>query len=96
MALLGFFIGALITTYFVSRLYLWLTKSWDGGATRLFIVHGASLLTAGFLGGLGMADGGAFAGGRAVAAYALPQAFWLAVDLVALRGRRRRATPLKP
>jgi hypothetical protein len=91
MADLGFLIGALVPTFLLSRLLLWLTRGWsEGGVRRLLVCHAASLLVAAFLGGIGMADGGAFAGIEAAARYALPQAFWLAVDL----WRLRRATTL--
>lgn len=82
MAELGFFVGALVATFLISRLMLWLLKSWDGGAPRLVFAHAASWVAASFLAGMGMADGGAFAGARAAMSYALPQALWLIVDLV--------------
>ena len=85
MIFIGFLLGALIPTFLVSRLYLRLSKSWDGGATRLLIVHGMSLVTAGLLAGMGMADGGAFVGMQAITAYAIPQGFWLVFDLIKLR-----------
>lgn len=78
----GFLIGALFPTLLLSRLFLWLTRKWDGGVVRLLAVHGTSLLVVAFAGGVGMADGGAFAGIDAGKSYFLPQALWLTVDLV--------------
>jgi hypothetical protein len=82
-------VGALVPTLLLSRLLLWITRTWDGGVSRLLLVHGVSLLICVLLGGLGLADGGAFAPGLATAQYALPQILWLAVDLV----RHRRGLP---
>lgn len=87
MAELGFFVSGLVVTFLISRLFLWLLRSWDGGATRLVAAHGASWILASFLAGMGMADGGAFAGARAALSYALPQAVWIIIDLM------RRQTP---
>jgi len=41
MAELGAFVGGLIPTLLISRLLLWLFRSWDGGATRLLVDVGA-------------------------------------------------------
>lgn len=82
MAELGAFVGGLIPTLLISRLLLWLFRSWDGGATRLLVAHATSLILISFIAGMGMANGGAFAGASAVLTYALPQALWLIVDFV--------------
>jgi hypothetical protein len=73
MADIAFFLGALVPTFALSRLMLWLMKSWNGGRRRLIVVHAFALLIASFVGGMGMADGGTFAGLRAMTQYALPQ-----------------------
>lgn len=73
-------IGALAPTFLVSRLWLWLLRSWDGGLQRYLIAHSGSLLVAILLAGMGMADGGAFAPAMAAVIYAPAQAFWLIVD----------------
>lgn len=80
MAWLAFILGALIPTFLLSRLVLWFTKTWDGNYRRLILVHSMALLIASLLGGMGMADGGAFAGAQALATYFLPQLVWLAID----------------
>jgi hypothetical protein len=86
MADLVFLIGALLPTFLLSRLLLWLTRGWSsGGIQRLLTCHAGSLLIAAFIGGMGMADGGAFAGIEAATLYAIPQAFWLAIDFWRLR-----------
>lgn len=90
MAWLGAVVGGLIPTLLISRLGLWLTRQWNGGAQRLLAVHGVSLLLVSFVAGIGMADGGAFAGLNALSVYALPQAVWLVVDLI------RRQAPQSP
>lgn len=96
MADIAFFVGALVPTFLISRLGLWLTRQWPGGATRLITVHGVSLLLTAFVGGMGMADGGAFAGAEAAMGYALPQAVWLIVDLVRFTHRNPASEPQAP
>lgn len=95
MANLLFLVGALVPTFLLSRLLLWLTRGWsEGGIRRLLTCHAGSLLIAAFIGGMGMADGGAFAGIQAAAIYAIPQAVWLAFDLWRLwRGRNDQRGP---
>lgn len=85
---IAFFIGALVPTFLVSRLLLLVTRGWAGGYRRLALCHAGSLLIASFIGGMGMADGGAFAGLDALLTYALPQAVWLAFDAWRLRRRQ--------
>jgi hypothetical protein len=53
-----------------------------GRFTRLVHRPPLSWLVATFIGGLGIADGGAFAGLQAADAYALPQAVWFMVDIL--------------
>ena len=65
-------IGGLIPTFLLSRLFLWLVKTWNGGIQKLFVVHGVSLGAATLIGGMGMADSGAFAPAQALAAYVIP------------------------
>ena len=89
MTTIAFFIGALVPTVLVSQLFLFVTRSWkEGGNIRLVVCHTVSLLLITFIGGMGMADGGAFAGAKALLAYAPAQAVWLVVNLVIARGRR--------
>ncbi|WP_191060020.1 hypothetical protein [Geminicoccus harenae] len=89
------FLGALIPTFLLSRVFLWLMRKWDGGLSRLLIAHGLSLAISAFLAAMAMADGGAMAGLQALIAYAQPQGVWLVFDLVMAR-RRRRAVASEP
>lgn len=75
-------IGGLIPTYLISRLFLWLMKTWSGGSQKLFVAHGMSLVSVTLIGGIGMADGGAFAPIQALLTYFIPQAVCLIVDIV--------------
>jgi hypothetical protein len=81
-------LGALIPTFLISRLYLWIMKSWDGGTRRLLVVHGGALLTGTLIGGMGFADGGAFAPLKALLSYALPQGLWFWFDYARLQRKR--------
>lgn len=91
MADIGVLVGALIPTLVLSRLLLLAMRSWDGGLPRLLVANGGSLLIAALIGGMGMADGGAFAGMEALTLYALPQAVWLIMDIA-----RHRKAIFKP
>lgn len=82
---MAFFIGALLPTFLISRFLLFILKKWDTKYKKLLFAHAISLLIATVIGGMGMADGGAFAAVQAFGAYLLPQALWLAVDAVLLR-----------
>lgn len=83
-------IGGLVPTALVSRVALWLMRSWNGGVTRLVVAHLFSLAVVTLIAGMGMADGGAFAAARAFGIYAAPQAAWLLLDGALLFYRRRR------
>jgi hypothetical protein len=78
---LGLFIAALIPTFIISRLLLFVTRSWQGGIRRLLTVHAFSWLIAAFIAG-GLGDGGAFAEG---VKYLVPQLAWLLVDVIRAR-----------
>ena len=81
-------IGALVPTFALSRLTLWMLKTWNGGAQRLIVAHVFALLIATLIGGMGMADGGAFAAPQALATYVLPQAVWFFADLYRHRSKK--------
>ncbi len=87
---IAFLIGALIGTFFVSRLALLAVKRMGYNAGRLFVGHAASFAAITVIGGYGFADGGEPQVLGAGLTYALPQLFWLAVDLL----RWRRGLPL--
>lgn len=92
MSFIATSIGALIPTFFLSRLLLWLMRTWNGGTKRLAGAHAGALLVASFVGGMGMADGGAFAGTQAMAMYALPQGLWFLLDLYRQRSGKPEVT----
>jgi hypothetical protein len=77
-------IGALIPTFLLSRLALWLLKRWLGGKTRLLFANLASWLFVAVLGGFAFASFATFTFEAAVL-YALPQLIWLAMDMMLLR-----------
>lgn len=84
-----FLLVALVPTFLISRLILWFLRSWSAGVLRLAVAHSVSLIILAIIGGFGMADGGAFAGTRALGMYVLPQALWFVFDLVRHRKRTR-------
>lgn len=94
-AALGQFIGALVPTFLISRLILWILRSWDGGSGRYITAHAISLSMSALVAGMGMADGGAFAPLNAAMIYAIPQGIWLMVDLIRTASSRdlQFATP---
>lgn len=82
---IGFILGALVATRLLSGLFLWLTKSWDGGVRRLAVVHFVSLITAGLIGGTTLSADGNFAGVNAVGLYFIPQIIWFVFDIYCFR-----------
>ena len=85
-------LGGLLPTFLISRLLLWFMKTWDGGTRRLVCAHGFSFLFVILIGGLGMANGGNFAGLEAAISFSIPQAFWFGVDFL----RHRKGLPIDP
>ena len=77
---LGTFAGALIATFLISRLCLWLLRGWDGGADKVLAAHVSSFVLTVLVAGIGMANGGPFDPMGAAVVYALPQVIWLIVD----------------
>ena len=57
------------------------------------VANAVSLLIVALVGGMGFADEGAFAPLKAASVYAVPQALWLAFDLLRLRGKRHELAP---
>lgn len=88
---MGELLGALIPTFFISRLILWLTRKRDPSVGRIFFANGVSFLIAFTLGGLGFGEGTSFAWMHALNAYLLPQLVWLIVDLAMFGSKRRKA-----
>lgn len=88
MYALGILAGGLAITGLISRLLLIAMRSWQSTIIRPIMANGTTWLLAALLAGMGMADGGAFAGARAAGLYAIPCGLWLLIDLVLALFRR--------
>ncbi len=88
---LGAIVGALVGSYLLSRLALWLLKAMGDKRDRILGAHGATFAFVTVAGGYGYADGGEPQFLHAAEIYILPIILWLAIDLLALRGRRAKA-----
>ena len=87
---IGAFVGALVATFLVSRLLLWLAKPLGDTFWRIALAHGLTLAFAVLVGGYGLASGSdepQFA--KAALTYGPGVLLWLVVDLVGRRGRTR-------
>ncbi|TPI40943.1 hypothetical protein FJW07_06665 [Mesorhizobium sp. B3-1-9] len=80
-------LGALVPTFLLSRLLLWITKRWNGGVPRLLVVHVICGALAVVAAAYGYSHTGAPDWSRSPL-YVVAQLIWLIVDF--LRGRRRR------
>jgi hypothetical protein len=87
----GALTGAFIASFLLSRLAMWLLRSWDGGYAKALAANGAALGLAWLVAGFGFSDGH---GWNAAAGlnYLPASIFWLVVDLV----RQRPARPASP
>ena len=74
------FIGALLPTFAISRLFLVLTNTWEGGTRRLLVIYVITIGACALIGGMGAADGGAFAPIQAAAQYAPACLTWFLFD----------------
>ena len=84
---IGFFAGALVAVFLVSRFLLWLMRSWEGGGlTRLSIANCFSWILASFFGGMGM-------GLRAATIYIVPQSIVMILDVSVYLWRQRNQPP---
>lgn len=81
-------LGALVPTFLLSRLLLWITKRWNGGVPRLLLVHVICGALAVVASAYGYPDSGAPDWSRSLV-YIVAQLIWLVVDLV--RGRRHQS-----
>lgn len=82
-------LAALVPTFLISRLMLWLLKRWNGRYLRYIATHAISGALAVVLAAYGFADGGS-PDWDAGLVYLMAQTFWLGVDLLAFRGRSRQ------
>jgi hypothetical protein len=83
---MGFFAGALVGVFLVSRLLLWLMRTWEGGLTRLSIANCFSWILASFFGGMGM-------GLRAATIYIVPQSVVMVFDVSVYLWRQKNQPP---
>ncbi|RWI42825.1 MAG: hypothetical protein EOR88_26510 [Mesorhizobium sp.] len=83
-------LGALVPTFLLSRLLLWVTKSWNGGVLRLLLVHIICGALAVVASAYGYSANGAPDWSHS-SVYMVAQLIWLIVDFV--RGRRRQSQP---
>jgi hypothetical protein len=87
---LGAFVGALIITFLLSRLFRRVWRSRPDPARALFAAA-ATLFLAVLLGAFGFAEGGPPRFGYTLALYLPPVILWLIIDMV--RGRKATAPP---
>jgi hypothetical protein len=81
-------LGALVPTFLLSRLLLWITKRWNGGVSGLLLVHVICGALAVFASAYGYSHGAPDWSHSLV--YVVAQLIWLVVDFV--RGRRQSQT----
>ena len=86
-AAIGTFLGALIATFLLSRLFLWLLRGRVGEELRIALAHLASIAVIFVAVGFTRNDGGGF-DATAVVPYLIPQTIWVVVDVVRLVRRR--------
>ena len=79
---IGFFIGSFLSVGAVSRIFLFILRSWNGGTAKVLVAHAFCYAVLVLIAGAGMADGGAFAPLQAAGKLFLPQAIWFAIDVV--------------
>lgn len=90
---LAYVVGALGSTFLVSRAMLWLLRKWEDGSlpipnVRLYVAHALASVIIFTAAGFGLADGGPFAGLAAAKYFTPPLLFWLVVDLVRQRQKQ--------
>ncbi|MEZ2329968.1 hypothetical protein AB6802_09605 [Mesorhizobium sp. RCC_202] len=83
-------LGALVPTFLLSRLLLWITKRRNGGVARLLLVHVICAALAVVAAAYGYSHTGAPDWSHSPV-YVVAQLVWLIVDFV--RGRRRQSQP---
>jgi len=83
-------LGALVPTFLLSRLLLWITKRWNGGVPRLLLVHAICAALAVVAAAYGYSHTGAPDWSYSLL-YVVAQLVWLVVDFI--RGRRRQSQP---
>lgn len=91
--LLGSIAGALVATYLLSALFVWLFRNMGNTPSRLFAAFGAAFAVMFVLSGLGNADGGPFNPWKTLPFYSFGFAVWFAVQWFSMKGRQNKKTP---
>ncbi len=92
--LVGSLIGASIAAFVVTRVFLWAFTKIGDNQRRIFFAYAVAFPGMVWLAGMGFADGGPPRFGYAALTYGLPTAFWLAVDLLGLKGRSTKRSQI--
>jgi hypothetical protein len=87
---MAYMIGGVVAMWLLSRLMLWIFKRLGDNEKRIYVAHLVAYGLAAGLGGLGFANGGPPRFLHAAGVYIVPVLLWLAVDLLALKGRRAK------
>ncbi|WBT05673.1 hypothetical protein PFY01_13255 [Brevundimonas vesicularis] len=88
--LLGIFLGALIATFLLSSLFLWLFRSIGDNPKRLIFAFVAAFVVMFVLSGFGYADGDGFNPWGSLPIYSISFAIWFGVQWFGMRGRRAK------
>ncbi len=88
--LLGSIAGALVITYLLSALSVWLFRKMGDTPARLFAAFGLAFAVMFVLSGFGSADGGPFNPWKNLPYYSSGFALWFAVQWFGMKGRGKR------
>ena len=89
LLVIGTFVGGFVGIGLLSRLARWLLKRLGDNLDRVFAAQGLALATATVIGGYGFAaPAGTPQFLQAFETYLIPCVAWLAIDILALRGRK--------
>lgn len=93
--LIGSIIGALIATYLVSSLFMWLTKRMGDTASRLVTAFALGFVATFVLSGFGSADGGPFNPWKNLPFYGPALIFWFGVQWLGFQKRSAQVASQK-
>ncbi|MHA1560091.1 MAG: hypothetical protein ACTSWI_05395 [Alphaproteobacteria bacterium] len=91
----GTIVGAILATFLLSRLFLWLSRKWLSGTAAIFTGRSVTLVIVFLAAGFGLADGGSFRA-DAVLIYLLPWALWLVFDFTRFQVKAKADGPVDP
>jgi hypothetical protein len=89
------FAVALIQTFLIGRLCLWLLKRMEDAAPRILIAHAISFAICLAAATVGHANGGDYHPFDYLFLYLIPQLIWLTLDFVRLSRRKREGNVAK-